>query len=471
MRPLTGESAGNIGWPPEIDSFGRTISINDLEMLTNLDIQGNVRPELATGWTVGSDNKSITFNLRKGVKFHDGTDFNAQAAKYNLDAYVAAVTAAAAGFTSVDVIDDYTIRLNMPQYKNTLLGGNFTLGFVSPTAAQKNGIAWARLNPVGTGPFQFVSRQQNVVTKFKRFPQYWQTGLPYLDEVHDTMVADPITALIAFRSGALDAIQATGQRASELQAQGFKFTSMPDPSNAILIPDSNNPNSPMADLKVRQAIQYAIDVQSIVKAIGFGFMLPAYQLDPGHLAGLPNVQPRSYDPAKAKQLLADAGYAKGFKTNIAVQPSAINRDCALAIQANLAAVGIQATLEFPDIGKYTDYRMKGWSGFILDSWVSFPSFAKSLEWYLGGSRYPVTKMPDGFRDQYNQILAAPAVDNAKVATIRQLLFDNATILPVWCDVSATFLQPYVNDYNAYTLGDPLSWTSALAWLDKGAPTK
>ncbi len=137
----------------------------------------------------------ITFTLRKGVKFHDGTDFNAEAVKFNLEAKKAAKMSGTEDWSSIDILDDYTVRINLLQYVNTALA-RFTAiygAMVSPTAFKKNGIDWARWNPVGTGPFQFVGFERDVSAKYKRFEGYWQKGKPYLDGVEYLYIKDPMT--------------------------------------------------------------------------------------------------------------------------------------------------------------------------------------------------------------------------------------------------------------------------------------
>ena len=129
--------------------------------------------------------KSITFNLRKGVKFHDGSDFNAEVAKWNLDNMIKAEASAFASWASVDIIDDYTIRVNFTKWQSTLpmsfAEGNPWAPMVSKAAFEKNGLEWMRANPVGTGPFKFESFQLDASLKVVRNPDYWIKGKPYLD--------------------------------------------------------------------------------------------------------------------------------------------------------------------------------------------------------------------------------------------------------------------------------------------------
>lgn len=111
-------------------------SIPVLEGFIDADINGHILPKLALSWDIAPDESSITFKLRQGVKFHDGTPFNAAAAKWNLDLFLARGTGSPADWKSIDVVDDYTIRINLKSFKNTQLS-NMTYGMISPTAVQK----------------------------------------------------------------------------------------------------------------------------------------------------------------------------------------------------------------------------------------------------------------------------------------------------------------------------------------------
>ena len=151
-------------------------AVCSLETLVNTDNSGVYHGVLATDWTIAPDGLSITFKLRKGVKFQDGTDFNAAAVKFNLDRYyqVFKTSTPTNQWNGIDVIDDYTVRVNLKSFMNTILGqfdGSAGM-MVSPTAFQKNGADWAKMNPVGTGPYILKSFSRDVSAEFSRFDGY-----------------------------------------------------------------------------------------------------------------------------------------------------------------------------------------------------------------------------------------------------------------------------------------------------------
>ncbi len=144
-----------------------------LESLISADKNGQAAPWLATGWEWSPSGKSVTLALRKGVKFHDGTDFNAEAVKWNLERQKAARRLRLV--RSVEVVDEYTVRLNLFRFNNTFLTSLALPDgmMVSPTAIKKNGAEWAFTHMVATGPFKLSGFQRGVSMKFTRFDDYW----------------------------------------------------------------------------------------------------------------------------------------------------------------------------------------------------------------------------------------------------------------------------------------------------------
>lgn len=151
LRIIRSDSATAPGYPPQQGPLDMNFTRPCIQCLVYVDKTGEPAPCLASGWDISPDGKAITLTLRQGVKFHDGTDFNADAVKWNLDTMKAGMEAGDLKLvTSVDVIDPYTVRLNLSQYSNVLLTSlAYNSGqIISPTAAKKNGIDWAKTHPV-----------------------------------------------------------------------------------------------------------------------------------------------------------------------------------------------------------------------------------------------------------------------------------------------------------------------------------
>ena len=195
---------GTLGYMPELGNAAGVQMQAVFERLMLLKMDGSLDPELATSWKVADDRKSITMNLRKGVKFHDGSDFNADVCKWNLDLQMAAKKPDVKDWTSIDVIDPYTIRINLSTYANTLFSALSKLtitGMMSKDAFDKKGIDWVKANPVGTGPFMFVEYVRDGKLTLKKNPNYWDPGKPYLDGIEMSVIPDDTVRNLAFQRG------------------------------------------------------------------------------------------------------------------------------------------------------------------------------------------------------------------------------------------------------------------------------
>jgi peptide/nickel transport system substrate-binding protein len=387
-----------------------------LEGLLGFDGSANPLPQLATSWDVNPNNKTITFTLRQGVKFHDGTDFNAAAAKWNLDMYRNGPKTDLKSVKAVDAIDEYHLRLTLSTWEPLILNVLFsgTGRMVSPTAAQKLGDAVIR-NPVGTGPFKFASYQPNVSLKYTRFEGYWQKGLPYLDGIEINFVADPVVALTSFYKGEAHVLNdVSSSNAKALKEKSYTIDKYIATVMGIC-GDSKNPGSPFSNIKVRQAIAYAIDNNTLVNSIFDNMVPPTNQLAiPGATAYDASIKGYPYNPAKAKELLASAGYsiAKPLTTKLVYASSAQRTDLFTAIQSNLAKVGINITLEPVDTAAFNKMVSSGkWDNYLMEYRFSYNGlempYSNSLSTALCADqfRYLSVWTPADFNDLYNIMLA------------------------------------------------------------------
>ena len=339
-----------------------------IETLLRYDREGKLQPWLATSFKENAKDKNIVLTLRKGVKFHDGTDFNAEAVKWNLDQFIAAKSAAAKSIASIDVVDNDTVRISLVEWDSTVINNlAATMGMIiSPAACKKNGVDWAAAHPVGTGPFEFVSWEKDTRITFKKFNGYWQKGKPYLDGVQWTNIVDPLTREMALKNGELDvALLLDMQGLRKLEKEGFIVNRVLTSGINSFMPDSANPDSPWAKLKVRQAAQHAINVEDIAKTVFNGEAIPPNQwAGKGHWAYNPAVVGYPYNPAKAKKLLKEAGYPNGFKTKLAYNKTLFELGM-IAVQGYLKAVGIDAELVPLQAGAWNQMTAGGtWDGLL-----------------------------------------------------------------------------------------------------------
>jgi peptide/nickel transport system substrate-binding protein len=477
LRIITNTPPLALGDPVQIRlSFGSIMAIIPcIEALVAFDNSGVCHGVLAQSWTIAPDGKSITFNLRKGVNFQDGTPFNAAAAKWNLDRMLDAKAPAAVQWTTVDVVDDSTVRINLKTFQNTILNGlESTAGLmVSPTAAQKNGLDWLKNNPVGTGPYMFKNYVQNTSVNYVRYDSYWG-GKPFLDGVQFVIIADATTGQMAFLGNQGDVLaSSTDANTADLASKGYKIEKRPGPMMCLL-PDSIHPASPFANIKVRQAIAYSADTQAMAKSIGFGYWEPTNQLAASYQFGRIDASqvPYKYDPAKAKQLLIDAGYPNGLAIKILVANNTA-MDPLQAIQNYLNAVGFKVTLDVQSFASVGDLAVKGWDNELLYTTLGATdtNYGAFLDRYFGANAayFPSIAKPAGLTDLIAQVLATPDYNTEKTLSQKAVkaLTDDCTAIPLFITPAAYALQKNVNDTGFDQLaGAGFRWSVQKAWLSK-----
>jgi peptide/nickel transport system substrate-binding protein len=416
-----------------------------VENLVGLNEQAQPVPQLATDWVEDPVAKTITFTLRQGVKFHDGTDFNAEAAKWNLDMQKDGPKNDLKGIESVEVVDPYTIRVNLQEWDALFVqklcsscGGKMT----SPAAYEQYGLDELKLHPVGTGPFEFESYEPDVVLKFKKFADYWQEGLPYLDAVEIRFVAEVTTALMSFKSGEAQYLyHLEFESAPELEALGNKIYSR---TMALygLAGDSKNPKSPTNDIRVRRAIAYAIDGPTIVNAVYGGYCPYINQLAVEGMSGYnPAVKGYPYDPVKAKELLAEVGITPEtpWKTKLTYPTSDDRTEVYVVVQEQLKAVGIDCKLVPLEYAPMLEVTEDGWDG-LLGLSISYnfeTAYSSMLGQYLSQDAYMGGQwiwIPDEWQAAYEAVL--PLTDMAARETAYQEL--NRMAVDDYCMVVPLF---------------------------------
>jgi peptide/nickel transport system substrate-binding protein len=474
LTVISPNSPTSFGYPIKSTGFAPIFAMQPcLEGFIDADIHGTILPKLALSWDIPADKSSITFKLRQGVKFHDGTPFNAQAAKWNLQLFKDRGTGSPADWTSIDVIDDYTIRISLKSFKNTQLS-NMTYGMVSPDAVQKNGADWAVTHPVGTGPFKFKSFVPNTSMEFERNTDYWGDKAN-VDGIKFIYIVDATTAAMAFKGGdALVWESADAKTAYDmLKLGGYKEETRRGPL-MNLIPDSKNPESPWSKLEVRQALEYAIDKQALVDTLGFGTWQAVNQPDVpeqfGYVANLANA--RNYDPAKAKDLLTKAGYPNGFQSTI-ITSSALPKDPLVAIQDYLAAVNIKVTIDVQSPAKWADTRASGWKNslFYVTHGATDYNYCAYLERYYtptSSFAYPPLAYPDGWVDLITKMMLTS--DQSVMASMAkqavQIHVDNAMVTPLFVRSEVYLMSNNVQSMGVGTHGDGFSWNTNKVWIKK-----
>jgi peptide/nickel transport system substrate-binding protein len=330
--------------------------------LVTIDAELNFVPDLAASWEVLEDGKVYVFHLRKGVKFHDGADFDAEAVRWNyqriVDPEEKALDASYYSIVErVEAVDAHTVTFTLKHPSMTLIPAMAATptGFlqVSPAAYKKWGKEELRLHPVGTGPFKLANWEQNRVIAFEKNPHYFKPGLPYLDRLELRIMKDGITRVTALRAGEVDFANLVPREHLERlgrdpQIQVFRGK---DTQRILLFFNQRKPQ--FQDVRVRRAVLgYGIDRRAIVKTALLGQAQPLWSfVPPGSRGHLDFGEQFPYAPDKARALLKEAGYDD--KNPLRVTLMAHSAEAALPtiatiMKTQLAQIGVEVAVEVLD---------------------------------------------------------------------------------------------------------------------------
>jgi len=431
---------------------------------------------LAESWEVDAENGFVTFHLRKGIKFSDGSDFNAEVAAWNFQISIDKKTMNP-NVKGVKAIGEYDLQIDLGGvYLNSILSimSSHCFSFVSKENYDKNGEEYARTHVVGTGPFLLEEYVPGEKVTYTKNENYWQEGKPYLDRVEYYIITDVMTQNAALMSTGDQGVHvlpsASGEQISTLVAAlGDEIYIDRFASGCYAyFPDSMDENSPLSKLEVRQALSYAIDRETLCEARGFGILEPATQLIAAGYDGYIDdpAYNCSYDPEKAKQLLADAGYPDGFELTINNIFGA-DKDIAMALQGMFEAVGIKVTSEFPEAGLSATLRNE-WSGLLFNPFTKLPATASITRLYLDPKYqfFPKIARPEGYEALYDAQRVTEQQDPEISAELFKLLYDNMTIIPVYNMYNNYLIRKNVHNTGWGIYTTQTMWTPAEAWMEQ-----
>ncbi len=369
------QGAGSV---PEI-----TVGENIFETLVYRNFDGSVRPHLAERWTVSPDGLTRTFYLRRGVKFHNGEPFNAEAVKFSLEwIRDPKVFSQFKGYwtdiKNIEMVDDYTIKFHFKQPNPLLISLlPWHLAILPPKYVSENRATWGR-KPVGTGPYKFVEWVPNERIVMEANMEYWQ-GPPPFQKLIFRPIPDETARTAALLSGAVHLVGPVSlDQVSMVRAAAGVHVVWADSLQRDRLAIRHDVK-PFDDIRVRQAIAHAIDKGAIIRNILGGHAIAMY----GPLIGLewgldPGLkEPYPYDPARAKTLLAQAGFPNGFEVDFEYAPgiTAKNPETAEAIVNYLAAIGIRAKVKAVDYGKYiSDSKNRELAPLSVSFWTGGGNF-------------------------------------------------------------------------------------------------
>lgn len=388
-----GRGGDSVGLDPALETDGESFKVADniYDTLVRFEETSTaLEPALAESWTVSEDRLVWTFKLRPGVSFHDGTPFNADAVVFSLgrqfkpDHPFHKVEGAYQYWNSMSMseivkdvrkVDDLTVEIELSRANAPFLS-NLAMNFcaiVSPTAVRKYGDNYAR-NPVGTGPFVFSQWIKDDRIVLEANPSYWD-GAPAIRRLVFRSIPENSVRLIALTQGAIHGMDNLVPDFVANIESNPRLQLLKQPGMNVGYLAMNMDKQPFHILKVRRAINHAIDKQAMVDNLYQGMAQPAVNpIPPTMWSYHEDIVGYHHDPALAKRLLAEAGYPNGFKTTLWAMP--VPRPympqplkIAQAIQADLSAVGIEAEIVTFEWGTYLDKVQRGQHDMALLGWT------------------------------------------------------------------------------------------------------
>lgn len=376
------------GQPETLDPYNTNTTLTTAvtksfyQGLFEFDRDLKVRPVLAESFTVSKDGLVYTFKLRPGVKFHDGTDFNAEAVKANLERVLNPENKLARfnqfnRIAKVEAVNPTTVIVTLKEpfgpFINSL--AHASAAMISPTALKKHGKDIG-FNPVGTGPFVFVEWKQTDFVKGRKFDGYWMKGYPKVDSLTWKPVLENSTRAAMLQTGEADfAYPLPYEQADQLKGNA-KLNVVTTPSIITRYVAFNMQQKPFNDPKVRLAINYAINKQALAKVAFGGYAFPAEGIVPQGVQYAHKIAPLPYDPKRARQLLAEAGYPNGFDSVLwGGYTNTTTQKTLQFVQQQLAQVGIKISVQALEPGQRTEW---------VQAWPD-PKTSKLRMYYAGWS--------------------------------------------------------------------------------------
>ncbi|MGE4274013.1 MAG: ABC transporter substrate-binding protein [Desulfitobacterium sp.] len=452
------------------DGESAKVMINIYEgLLKYADDSTKVEPSLAKSWEVSPDGLSYTFKLQEGVKFHDGTDFNAEAVKINIDRQIPPQATPDMAYGSfvygsvkdVEVVDTNTVKINLTAPSTPFLNNLamvMAAPMVSPKALQEksNNLNQA---PVGTGPYKFVSwaKDENIV--LERYEEYW--GEKALTKnVIFKFIKDNSARVVALNNGEADMIdgidatvvdQITGAGNKVFQAPGMNINYLA----------YNTSKAPFNDAKVRRAVSQAINVPELVQSLYQGYSEPATSVLPTFMEGYDaSVAQVAYDPAAATEALKAAGLTNVHiitYTNPRPYNAANGQALAEAIQGYLSKVGVTATIDSYDWTTYKEKVKAGDYDICFYGWIGDNGDPDNFM-YLLAHEDPTMNVARYKNPEFNALIAegikapAGADRNAIYTNLEKIVAEDAAWLPISHAQTLAAYSPKVQNFLYHMTG-------------------
>lgn len=401
--------------------------------LVEVDENMQIHPGLAESWKQ-LDDKTMQFNLRKGIKFHNGDDFTAEDVKFSFERMMNSprIAFVLPPIERIDVVDDYTVNIVTKTPFGPLLShlSHPALGMVSKKLLTENPEA-LKEKPIGTGSYKFkewIYGDKLVLEKNEDFYDKNERGLKYIIFKN---VVEASNRAIGLETGEIDIATPISSVDEENIKNNPKLQLLTKPSISYSYIGMNMTKAPLNDIRVRKAINYAIDKQAIIDVIlnGNG-KIATSPIAPGVFGFTDKTKNYEYNVEKAKELMKEAGYENGFTTSILVFSGEANTQTAEIVQAYLKEIGIDLKIEIVEVSAYWDMTERGVHNLFLGSWGVVTGDA---DYGLYAMYHSSAKGGAGNRDFYENEKVDELLDKAKTEIdpeTRKKLYDEAQILIV-----------------------------------------
>ena len=436
-------------------------------------------PELAKSWDILEDGKIYVFHLVEGVQFHDGTAFDATAAKWNFDRILdpevkSWVRVYYDNIDTVEAVDTYTLRITMkkPAVLLPALAGYFNgIPMLSPKSIENHGKDWVR-HPSGTGPFKLKAMLPGDRIVLEKNPDYFKKGLPLLDVAEFRVMKDPQTATTALRTGEIDFVMRVPVKLVPILERSKDLHLVTGPELAPTVALINLRVKPFDDVRARRAVGgYGLDRAEIAKVAFQGRTKPLVSVLP---SGVPDAidlnEMYPYNPEKAKQILKEMGYDKNNPLSFTIllgNHDATLADIAALIKNQMAKIDVDAKINLMDVTAVIDRLLiKHDFDMLVSNFGSLVDINMRSVSFFYGAQSDYMGINDlslqGLVYKWRESLDAAQRKEAS-ADIQRLLADQM----YWVSVSGyPFFQAYRDHVKDYVFYDQTAFLLEKVWLKK-----
>lgn len=461
-----------LGYFPEMGPNDGVAAYPAVEWIMDFTKDRKLEPFLAESVKVDEKKLTITYKLRKGIKFHDGSELTSDVVLWNIKNSMDCKRMPYADkITRIEIVDKYTYVLHLSDYHNQMLF-SYNVPCNSKQAFETKGKEWVRSHPVGTGPFRLVEFKRDSHIKWERNKDYWQKGLPYLDGIEIKYIPDSVTASAMFQAKEADMWLEVGVKdQADLMKKGYVRQTGWSGAPSMLYLNVVNPKAPTANKKVREAIDYAIDRPAVAKALGFGLYEPLKMTAPKVEWGYdPGFKGRPYNPETARKLLSESGF-EGTKMKIlALSEGAGRNKIADMIKQYLDQAGFNTEIDIADPGRFFgSLWVSGWDDMAVfytgldynylstfQSWFGHQPRGKLVSYQPTPEMVALSKLSIKYMKEEDQKAAA--------RKLTRMISDDALVVPLVYAPSAVIVQPWV--HTTFYLNGVMRWTCFADWLEK-----